>query len=280
MSGKKVGRRQARTHAVPAAENFMRLLRDDHAGLSRVLREIDAQQSVLQVTPETARPVLAEALRYLLIYQHSVHHPREDRLFARIRAREPGLYRNMSRLVREHRSGQQRAEQLAGTLSRTTIAQMRGTAGLKLAKQLQQYVRHTREHMKREEAVFYSGSERVLNASDWAALTEGATQRDPALDLDRLAARYPRLAARLAEPERSVTGLGETVEPGSRIKHLVERIIESCAMLAHESIDLARANVGDLRRVRTPLGLVRTANSIRVRSNRYAVRVVTLPFRR
>ncbi len=280
MSRSKTARTGRRVRASESAATFMGLLRDDHAGLSRVLREVDAQQSMLQASPEEARPVLAEALRYLLIYQHSVHHPREDQLFARIRSREPQLYRNMDRLVREHRSGQQRAEALAGEISRTTMAQLRGRAGVRLAKQLQQYVRHTREHMKREEAVFYTGCERVLRASDWAALMAGTSQRDPALDLNRLATRYPRLAARLAGPERNVTGPGDATGPGRGLRPYFERVIEAYAMLAHETIDLARANLRDLRRVRSPLGFVRTANSIRVRSNRSALRLVTGPFRR
>jgi hemerythrin-like domain-containing protein len=259
----------------------MRLLRDDHAGLSRVLREIDAQQSLLQSSPETARPVLGEAMRYLLVYQHSVHHPREDRLFARIRGREPGLYRNMSSLVREHRTGQQQAEALAGDLSRATLAQLRGRTGERLAKQLQAYVRHTRAHMRREEAVFYSGSERVLRASDWAVLMEGAEQRDPAGDLARLAARYPRLAARLSQPERQVSGPGETRGRAcDRVQHFLEQIVETYGMLAQETIEVARSNLADLRGVRTPLALLRTAGSIRTRSARLAARVVTQPFRR
>lgn len=248
MSRGRSATRRGRVRSGEAAATFMGLLRDDHAGLSRVLREVDAQQSRLQASPETARPVLAEALRYLLIYQHSVHHPREDRLFARIRAREPGLYRNMERLVREHRVGQQKAEALAGEVSRTTMAQLRGRAGLRLAKQLQQYVTHTREHMKREEAVFYTGSERVLRASDWAALMEGASQRDPALDLDRLATRYPQLAARLAAPERTVTGRAEPDGRTTGVKRLAERLIETCAQLAHASLDLAQRVARPFRR--------------------------------
>jgi hemerythrin-like domain-containing protein len=270
-----------RARASDAADRFMRLLRDDHAGLSRVLREIDAQQSLLQSSPETARPVLGEAMRYLLVYQHSVHHPREDRLFARIRGREPGLYRNMSSLVREHRTGQLHAEALAGELSRATPAQLRGRTGERLAKQLQAYVRHTRAHMLREEAVFYTGSERVLQASDWAALMEGAEQRDPAGDLARLAARYPRLAARLSQPERQVSGAGETqLRACDRAQHLLERIVETYGMLAQEAIDVTRSNLAELRSVRTPLALLRTAGSIRTRSSRLAIRVVSEPFRR
>jgi hemerythrin-like domain-containing protein len=231
------------------AERFMQLLRSDHAGLSRVLREIDLQQSRLQSSPESARPVLSEAMRYLLVYQHSVHHPREDRLFASIRAREPGLYRNMNRLVREHRTGQQRAEALAGELARATPSQLRGKRGQQLAKQLQQYVQHTREHMKREEAVFYTGSERVLRPSDWSTLMEGSQQRDPAGDLQRLAARYPRLAERLLQPERHVSETGARRAPRREgLRVCAERVIEFYAQLAHETIDLARIVMRPFRR--------------------------------
>ena len=41
-------------------------LRADHAGLSRVLREIDSQQELLRTDPDSAQPMLAEAVRYLL----------------------------------------------------------------------------------------------------------------------------------------------------------------------------------------------------------------------
>lgn len=231
-------RRGGRSSA--AAEAFMRTLREDHASLSRVLREVDTQQSMLQSSPGSARPVLAEAMRYLLVYQHSIHHPREDQLFARVRAREPSLYRNMNRLVREHRTGYQQAERLAGELSRATLAQLRGKTGLRLARQLQQYVQHTREHMRREEAVFYTGSERVLRASDWAALTTTLLPSDPAGDPQRFAARYPRLAERMSRPQRGVTGSGET-SCGTILRFRVERVVERCAAVLHRAVDVAQA---------------------------------------
>ncbi len=155
----------------------------------------------------------------------------------------------MSSLVREHRTGQQRAEALAGELARATFAQLRGKRGQQLARQLQQYVRHTREHMKREEAVFYTGSERVLRPSDWARLMEGSQQRDPAGDLQRLAARYPRLAERLQQPERHVSETGATNSPQrERLRLSAERIVEFYARLTHEMIDLARIVTRPFRR--------------------------------
>jgi hemerythrin-like domain-containing protein len=276
-------RSSARPRTLAAAEEFMKLLRDDHSGLSRVLREIDAQQTALRSSPETARPVLVEAMRYVLVYQHSVHHPREDQLFAKIRDREPMLYRNMHRLVMEHRIGQQRAEALARELAHATPAQLRGKAGVRLSRQLQDYVRHTREHMRREEAVFYTGSARVLKASDWAAIMAGPMPRDPAGNLHRLATRYPRLAARLAQPERAVTGHGEhETMPQERpgIRQRAEVVAELCGEMLHETADLARLGIADLRTVRSPVGLVRVSMGMGARSVQYAARLARLPFRR
>jgi hemerythrin-like domain-containing protein len=221
-----------------AAARYMQVLREDHAGLSRVLREIDAHQSLLQSEPGLARPVLAEAMRYLLVYQHSIHHAREDQLFARVRVREPRLYNNMRSLVQEHRVGQEVAERLAGELSRTTLAQLRGRAGQRLAQQLRQYVQKTRDHMRREEAVFYTGSERVLRASDWVALLAGPMARDPARDPQRFAARYPRLAGRMSRPHSYVTGPAEGTST-TTLRAFAGRVIDRCATVLHEALDVA-----------------------------------------
>ena len=230
-----------------AAGKFMRMLREDHAGLSRVLREIDAQAALLQSVPGAARPVLAEALHYLLVYQHSIHHRREDQLFARVRAREPRLYRNMQQLVREHRAGHQQAERLASELSRASLGELRGKSGQRIAAQLQRYVQHTRDHMRREETVFYTGSERILRASDWAALMTGPMPRDPALDPQRFAARYPRLAERMARPQRDVTGLRGT-SSGTDLRARAEHLVELYADLLHRAIDVAQCTVRALVR--------------------------------
>lgn len=276
-------RTSKRTSTRDAGDTFMRLLREDHAGLSLVLREIDAQQTALRSAPATARPVLLEAMRYLLVYQHSVHHPREDQLFAKIREREPLLYRNMAQLVREHRVGQERAEGLARELARATPDELRGKTGARLAKQLQDYVRHTRNHIRREETVFYTGAARVLRASDWAALTAGPMPQDPAGDLHRLAARYPRLAARLGQSERAVTGHGERESrPQDRtgIRQRAERVAELCGEVLHDTAELARLGIEDLRKVRTPLGLARASVDMSTRGCSYALKLARRPFRR
>lgn len=257
----------------------MALLRADHAGLSRVLREIEVQQALLTVQPEVTRQVLVEAMRYLLVYQHSVHDPREDRLLRRIRARQPRLYHNMRRSLQERRTGRDRALTLAHALARATPDQLRGKAGMHIARLLRAYVTQAREHMRRAEVVVYPSAERVLIGSDWSALMSGPAMRDPAGDLSRLAARYPRLAQRLAQPERLVMDRGDGAPRATgraSLKEDVERVTERVAELLHESVDLARGGIADLRRARSQLRVATITLGLGLKGCRLAGRAVTL----
>jgi hemerythrin-like domain-containing protein len=277
-----MSRRHTATRPAADRESFMQRLRTDHAGLSRVLREIDRHQSLLRTDPEYAQPLLVEAMRYLLQYQHAFHHPREDRLFTRIRAHSPRLLRDMQRLIREHRIGQRRAEELAVELDRATPQQLRGRKGVQLARLLQSYVRHTRDHMRREEVVFYARSESVLERSDWLALAEADDPADPMSDLRRLAAEYPLLAARLTQPVREIGGTGTamgTARSGDLMRHILEDFSEAYGGLLHEALDLVRANVDTLRSVRTATGLMRAARPIHARNMQFLGRCISEPTR-
>lgn len=143
---------------------------------------------------------------------------------------------------------------------------------------LADYVRHTREHMRREEAVFYSGAERVLTATDWSALAGGPPSRDPAGDLHRLGARYPRLAARLAAPERLVAGARAPARDALRLA--VEHLAEACGTAWRETADFARDGFEDLARARGPVAIARTSVDLTSRGVRHAARLAALPFRR
>lgn len=269
-----------RIHA--GGEAYMLRLRTDHAGLSRLLREIDTQQSLLRADPKAARPLLVEALRYLLQYQHAFHHQREDLLFARIQKRTPRLTREIQRLGRQHRIAHRRAERLAAGLGYATMGQLSGRQGAKLAQDLQDYVRHTRNHMRREEALFYARSERVLKDADWQALATGESMSDPMTDLRRLAAEYPLLAASLARPVREIGGADDadrSSQPVHALRHGLEQLVEIYGELLHDALELAWSNFDSLRGIRSPSGLMRVVRPVYSRNRRFAGRCVTQPAR-
>ena len=268
-----------------AGDPFMQALRVDHGRLSRVLREIDVQQARLRAAPESARPVLVEAMRYLLHYQHAFHHPREDRLFERISARAPQFGRDMRVLIREHRGGLRQAEKLVADLTHATFPLLRRRSGARLARDLADYVARTRDHMRSEEAVFYAQSERVLDDSDWATLLAATTPDDPMGKQGLLAKEYPHLAAQLFQPVSDVGGRGDTPRTGDgaqdrareAIRDGVEQLVELYGELIQDGFAVARSNFATLRSVRSPWGLVRAAGPVGARSCRFVVRCVADP---
>jgi hemerythrin-like domain-containing protein len=276
---------QAATGGEADGGRFMGLLRRDHGQLSRVLSEVDAQATRLAVEPGAARPILLDALRYLLDYQHAFHHPREDHLFGRLRTRVPTLRADLERLMREHVGGYRSARGLATRLERLASAQLRGSPGARLARQLHAYTAATRTHMRREEDVFYAQSIAALERGDWTALGREAVPDDPMQDRVRLAAAYPRLAARLADPVRVISAArahatGDapwTVEVCVTLRRGMERLVDAYGELLHDAADLVVAHVKALRAVRSPLALAQAAGPAAARSCRFAARCVTLP---
>jgi hemerythrin-like domain-containing protein len=276
-----------RARPLPAVgESFMQALRLDHGRLSRVLREIDAQQTRLSTAPESARPILAEAMRYLLHYQHAFHHPREDLLFARISAHAPQFGREMRALMREHRGGLRQAQRLATDLAHAPLSGLRQGEGARLARRLASYVAHTRAHMRGEEEMFYAQSERVLEAGDWAALAAEAGPDDPMGNRQLLAKDYPRLAEQVFAAVSDVEGHGDARDrsdataperAGRAVRDGAEQLAELCGELLHDGVDLARANLAALSAARSPWGLVRAAGPVGARSGRYVVRCLAEP---
>lgn len=257
---------------------YMLGLRRDHAGLSRMLREMDTQAGRLTREPEAARPVLVEAMGYLLRYQHAFHHPREDRLFARIRSRDSALEETLAGLTDEHETGEAQAERLAQDLQQATIRQLRGRIGNRLAEQVNDYVRHTRAHMRHEEAVFYARAEDVLDEADWQAIiSSDHGPEDPMTDLARMARQYPALAANLGVPV-SELGLVERVEPVSaELRLQMLALTDLYGGLMHDALDLGRSHLDRLLAVRGPVDLGGALGGIAADNLRFAGRCLVSP---
>jgi len=267
----------------PAAAAFMQGLRHDHAGMSRMLRAIDGALDRLATEPEAVQPFLVEAFGYLLGYQHGYHHPREDRLFEKIRRRRPELSSTLARLAEEHATGEAETAALAEQLAASTPGRLRAKKGERLAGRIQDYIRHARLHMRDEEAVFYARAEQVLSTSDWAAIIHDGVdnngRQDPLADMNALAGEYPALAAHFDLPIRHL-GSGEATDRGAGALHQhLLGLTDLYGGLMHEGFELTRRNTRRLLSVRGPLGLMRAVTAVTSDNLRFAGQCVTRPSR-
>jgi len=270
---------KAATGNQASAAAFMQRLRHDHAGLSRMLRAIDGMVDRLATQPGALQPVLVEAFAYLLHYQHGYHHPREDRLFERIRGKQPALADILARLAEEHRAGQGEAARLAEDLAAATPDQLRGKKGVRLVTRIQRYLRHARLHMRNEEAVFYARAEKILNRADWAEIVDDDGFQDPLADMDALVEEYPELAAHFDLPARYLGQSRKRIGVSRMARHQILELTDLYGGLMHEGFDLTRRNANRLLAVRGPLDLLRAATSITSDSLRFVGQCVARPSR-
>jgi hypothetical protein len=162
---------------------------------------------------------------------------------------------------------------------------VRGSHGVRLARRLADYVAHTRDHMRSEEAVFYAHSERVLTDADWAMLLSESTPDDPMGNQAQLAKEYPHLAAQLFQHVSDVGGRGDIARTGGGapdgagdvIHDGVEQLFELWGELIHDGVEVGRSNVAALRSVRSPWGLLRAAGPLGARSLQFVARCVADP---
>lgn len=269
-------------------EAFMRALRLDHSRLSRVFREVDLQQAVLQSNAQQARAVLLEAMDYLLQYQDGFHHAREDHLFERIALRLPQWEKDMQTLMHEHAQGRLHDARIAADLASASPRTLEGSRGRLLARRLREHVAHARAHIRREEDLFYRHAEDELAPSDWADLMRLASMEDPLASPGQMHKRYPLLAGRLETPVTEISGHGgkparATSAVARRLKAVArasfEQAVEASGKLTLDAVDLARANARALRRSRTPLDLLVASQQIGLRNGRFALRCMFAPQR-
>jgi hemerythrin-like domain-containing protein len=172
-------------------------LRKEHRNLTRLLDALDHQ---IEVFAEAVRPdydVILGIAEYFLDYPDRCHHPKENAVFEVLRVRRPDEVPGLSDLMREHRTLHDDAvrfrDVVNALLNDTDIARSTivGAAG--------RFIGEQRNHMRMEEAHFFTVAERTLSADDWSEVELRITDaRDPLFgdaEEDRFASLRERLLA-------------------------------------------------------------------------------------
>jgi len=143
-------------------------LRREHRSLAALLNALERQVRILAEGGAPDYDIVRGAVDYLLDYPDRCHHPKEDIVIARlleVRAREAVAARE---LRREHRDLHARAEHFASAVS--ALLNDTDIPRAAVVEAVGAFIDAQRRHMWREEETFFPLAERLLSASDWAAI--------------------------------------------------------------------------------------------------------------
>ena len=160
----------------------MRRLRGDHANLSRLLTGLERQVAAMERGDRPDWDIIQRIVAYCLTYPDIHHHPLEDRVLARLGAKDQQAAAPFATLPAEHRELSAALRRFAAATEQ--VVQDAAIPRAWFAGLARQFLSAQREHIRREDTQFFPAAERLLGPTDWADLDKAAASLpgDPLFD--------------------------------------------------------------------------------------------------
>ena len=139
-------------------------LRQDHRNMSIMLDLLDQESDRVRDGDSPDYELLSDIMRYLTVYSDAVHHPKEDLLYARMRAERPELAAGLERVAPEHRQLAERGLALRNDVQ--AIATGAPVTREHLLEDMHDYVRTLRKHIAWEEEDLFRRAQSMIDQAD------------------------------------------------------------------------------------------------------------------
>jgi hemerythrin-like domain-containing protein len=155
---------------------IIEVLRQEHCNIERLLRVLEQELSVFDRGDRPDYEVVLAVIDYFKDYPDSCHHPKEDMIVEKLKARDPVAAATIGDLEAQHREGSRRLRRVAQAVERVLSDQ-------DLQRQtvddiIRDFINHERQHMAMEERVVFPAALNLLKPEDWADIALKLTDRD------------------------------------------------------------------------------------------------------
>jgi hemerythrin-like domain-containing protein len=140
-------------------------LQNEHHDIARLLRVLERQLAVLREGGWPRYDLLRSALHYFANFPDLVHHPKEDRVFARLAERAPSLSAAVADMVAEHDRLGDATRGFETLLERDHVDDPDWRDAV--TQSLDAYIDFYWRHMATEEGTLLPRAREVLSEADW-----------------------------------------------------------------------------------------------------------------
>lgn len=158
----------------------LNIIRDEHRSIAAILHGMEYLVQRIRARRKKVDPRVFHAMLYYLdTFSERMHHPKEDQyLFKAMRERSAEADTHIADLEEDHVRGADALRRLAQCLIRYEEGGEQEFAAFE--REVENFVRNYRDHMRKEEDVVFPLAERLLSALDWQAIDRAFEEnRDP-----------------------------------------------------------------------------------------------------
>ncbi|MEY9422036.1 hemerythrin-like domain-containing protein [Bradyrhizobium japonicum] len=175
-------------------------LSQEHRNIEKLLAILERELEVFDRGDRADYEVIHAVISYFEVYPEIYHHPQEDLVFARLRARDPVAAAKVGDLAREHQKGAQLLRRVAQAVDSVLAEREILREDVDLI--VRDFIAHERRHMRMEDREFFPVALKVLKLQDWTEIASAATSHNDPLFSDVAEERFDTLRAHILRLEQ------------------------------------------------------------------------------
>ena len=146
-------------------------LREDHRNIEELLLVLEQELSVFDRNERPDYEIMQAVITYFEDYPDCCHHPKEDMIFEKLKARDPVAAESVGDLEAEHQNERKRLRRVADTIR--SILTNHEILRQSFDHVMHDFIERERKHMEMEERFLFSAAANALRAEDWQESTRG-----------------------------------------------------------------------------------------------------------
>lgn len=156
-------------------------LREEHRNIDKLLSVLERELLVFDRGERPDYHIVHSVIRYFQGFPDSCHHPKEDMVLAKLKARNPIAAARVRDLEIEHKKGSIRLGRVARAVDKILIDDPISRSAVDEI--IHDFIDHERDHMEMEERLLFPTALEVLEPSDWNDIKEKwSNKADPLSD--------------------------------------------------------------------------------------------------
>ncbi len=158
--------------------NIIQILLEEHRNIAKLLLVLEHELEVFDRSEEPDYEILRAIIAYFQDYPEDCHHPKEDIVFEKLKTRDPAVASRIGDVEAEHEVETERLRKLVEAVEEIL-------AGREFLRQafhdvVNDFIKHQRQHMDKEERLLFPAAVQRLRPEDWAAIDARLNDRkDP-----------------------------------------------------------------------------------------------------
>jgi hemerythrin-like domain-containing protein len=144
------------------------ILLEEHQNIEKLLLVLEHE---LEVFDRSGRPdyeILQTIIQYFQDYPESCHHPKEEMIFEKLKARDPAAAKRFGDVEADHGVEAKRLRSFARAVDYILADQEFLRESFHLA--VHDFIEHQRQHLAKEEQLLFPAAVKALRSEDWAEI--------------------------------------------------------------------------------------------------------------